>query len=77
MGVALKKDIVIRLPMPLYQKAKKICDGEYKTFTGFVRELILEKIGDRLTTQELAEGIKASHDFKAGKGVVWRKIKRG
>ena len=34
MGVALRKDIVVRLPMPLYQKAKKICDGEYKTFHG-------------------------------------------
>ena len=77
MGVALRKDIVIRLPMPLYQKAKKICDGEYKTFTGFIRELILENISERLTAQELAEGMKASQDFKAGKGVAWRKIKRG
>jgi hypothetical protein len=77
MGVALRKDIVVRLPMPLYQKAKKISDGEYKTFAGFIRELILEKVGDRLTSHEMAEGMKASHDFKAGKGVSWRKIKRG
>ena len=77
MGVALKKDIVVRLPMPLYQKAKRISDGEYKTFTGFIRELILEKVEDRLISHEVAEGMKASQDFKAGKGVAWRKIKRG
>ena len=77
MAVALRKDIVIRLPLPLYQQAKRISDGEYKTFAGFIRELILEKVGDRLTSDEVAEGVKASHDFKAGKGVAWRKIKRG
>ena len=77
MAVALRKDIVIRLPLPLYQQAKRISDGEYKTFAGFIRELILEKVGDRLTSYEVAEGMKASHDFKAGKGVAWRKIKRG
>jgi len=77
MGVALKKNIVVRLPMPLYQKAKRISDGEYKTFTGFIRELILEKVEDRLISHEVAEGMKASQDFKAGKGVAWRKIKRG
>lgn len=77
MSIALRKDIVVRLPMPLYKEAKKICDGEYKTFAGFIRELILEKVGDRLTLHEVAEGMKASHDFKSGKGVAWRKIKRG
>ena len=77
MGLALRKDIVVRLPMPLYHEAKKISDGEYKTFTGFIRELILEKVGDRLTSHEIAEGMKASQDFRAGKGVAWRKIKRG
>ncbi len=77
MTVALRKDIVVRLPMPLYQKAKKICDGEYKTFAGFIRELIVEKVGDRLTPHEIEEGLKASRDFKAGKGVTWRKVKRG
>ncbi len=77
MSVALKKDIIVRLPMPLYQKAKKISDGEYKTFTGFIRELIMEKVGDRLTSHETTEGMKSSHDFKAGKGVAWRSIKRG
>ena len=30
MGIALRKDIIVRLPMPLYQEAKKISDGEYK-----------------------------------------------
>ncbi len=77
MGTVLRKDIVVRLPMPLYQEAKKICDGEYKTFTGFVRELILEKVGDRLTPHEMADGIRASQEFKVGRGVAWRKIKRG
>ena len=77
MSVVLRKDIVVRLPMPLYQKTKKISDGEYKTFAGFIRELIVEKVGDRLSSQEVAEGMKASHEFKAGKGVAWRNIKRG
>jgi hypothetical protein len=77
MALALRKDILVRLPMPLYQKAKKISDGEYKTFAGFIRELIVEKVSDRLTPHEVEEGMKASHDFKAGKGVAWRKIRRG
>ncbi|MEI8012692.1 MAG: hypothetical protein WCI27_09495 [Candidatus Omnitrophota bacterium] len=77
MSIALRKDIVVRLPMPLYERAKEISDGEYKSFTGFIRDLIVEKVGDRLTSAEIADGMKASHDFKAGKGVAWRKIKRG
>ena len=77
MTVALRKNIVVRLPMPLYKRAKAISDGEYKTFAGFIRDLLLEKVGDRLTSEEESEGLKASHDFKAGKGVAWRKIKRG
>ena len=77
MGIALRKDIVIRLPIPLYQKAKKISAGEYKTFAGFIRELIMEKVSDRLTSHKAAEGMKASHDFKTGKGVAWRDVKRG
>jgi len=75
MSVALRKDIIVRLPMPLYRQAKEISDGEYKTFTGFIRELILEKVADRLTPHEVAEGTKARHDFKAGKGIAARKIK--
>ena len=77
MSIAIKKDIIIRLPMPLYQKAKKISDGEFKTFAGFIRDLIVEKIGDRLTQQEIEEATKSSSEFKAGKGTSWRKIKRG
>ncbi len=77
MSVALRKDIVVRLPMPLYLRAKAISDGEYKTFAGFIRDLLVEKVGDRLTPEEMAEGVQASADFKAGKGIAWRKIKRG
>lgn len=77
MSVALRKDIVVRLPLALYARAKTISDGEYKTFTGFIRDLIVEKVGDRLTSEEMIAGVKASADFKAGKGVAWRKLKRG
>ncbi|MBF0570201.1 MAG: hypothetical protein HQL18_05465 [Candidatus Omnitrophica bacterium] len=51
--------------------------NEHKTFAGFIREPIVEKVSDRLSDQEVAEATKASREFKAGHGVSWRKIKRG
>ena len=77
MAIALRKEVVVRLPMELYEKAKEMSDNEYKTFSGFIRGLIAEKVSDRLSDSEVAEAAKASREFRAGHGVSWRKIKRG
>ena len=77
MGIAINKEFLIKVPEGLYAKVKKVCDKEYKSMATLIRELLLEKIHDSLSKEELAMLEKSRKDFKEGKGIVWRSVKRG
>lgn len=77
MGIAINKEFLIKMPQDLYVKIKKICDKEYKSMPTLIRELLLEKIHDSLSKEELVMLEKSRKDFKAGKGISWRSVKRG
>ncbi|MCR4338149.1 MAG: hypothetical protein NUV91_10130 [Candidatus Omnitrophica bacterium] len=73
----MNKELLIRVPESLYLKAKKVCDREYKSMSALIRELLLEKIQDTLSIGELEMLDKSRKEFKEGKGVSWRSVKRG
>ncbi len=77
MAIVMNKDLLIRVPEPLYQQAKKVCRREYKSLSALVRELLLERIQERLSPQENVMLAKSRKEFKEGKGVSWRTVKRG
>lgn len=77
MPVMMNKELLIRMPSSLYNETVKLCKKRYMSISSFIRELIVEQIESSLTSQEekvVAEGEK---QYLKGKGVNWRKIKRG
>ena len=77
MGIAMNKEVLVRVPEGLYVKVKKLCGKEYKSISALIRELLLERINDSLTSKESAMLARSRQEFKEGKGVAWRKVKRG
>lgn len=77
MAITMDKELLIRLPSSLYQKVKTTCEQEYKSISSFVRDLLREEIEESLTEKELKILEQESADFHKGKGVEWRKVKRG
>ncbi|MFH1776513.1 MAG: ribbon-helix-helix protein, CopG family [Candidatus Omnitrophota bacterium] len=77
MAITMNKELLIRLPASLYEKIKCLCDREYKSISALVRELLLEKVDETLTSEEIAHIEKESKLFYKGKGANWRKVKRG
>jgi len=76
MAITMSKELLIRIPEPLYRRIKKICADEYKSMSAFVRELIKERIDEALSAEDLEDIQAARKDFKTGKSVSWRSIKR-
>jgi len=77
MVTAMDKQLMIRIPSPLYKKIRRISSREYKSMSALVRELLREKVEESLTKQEMMAIEKESKLFHKGKGTNWRKVKRG
>jgi len=77
MSLIMNKELLIRVPLSLYQRAKLLCEREYKSISALVRELLLEKLDDTLTRSETTSIEKARRAFSASKGTNWRNVKRG
>ena len=77
MANIMSKELLIRLPEPLYQRLKKMCASEYKSMSAFIRELLNERNEETLSFEELKNIQNARIEFKEGKTVSWRSIKRG
>lgn len=77
MSITMDKELLIRIPSSLYVRVKKLSNREYKSISALIRELLLERIEESLTEQELRLVEKESHDFHKGEGTNWRQVKRG
>ena len=53
MSIVMNKELLIRVPMSLYQKAKLLCEKEYKSLSALIRELLLERLNDTLMKSEM------------------------
>jgi Arc/MetJ-type ribon-helix-helix transcriptional regulator len=76
MAIIMSKELLIRLPEPLYRRVKQVCAHEYKSMSAFVRELLKERIDETMSSEDWEDIRAARKDFKAGKSVSWRSIKR-
>ena len=73
----MDKRIIVSLPMALYDDAKRIAKKSYISVSALIRASVLEKIKDEFTPEEM-NLIEGGHKtFRSGKGVDWRKVKRG
>jgi predicted DNA-binding protein len=77
MAITMNKELLIRMPAPLYNQVKKMCERRYKSLSAFVRELLIERLEDSLTAKELKEITEGEKEHLKGKGVNWRTVKRG
>ena len=77
MAVVMSKELLIRLPEPLYQSLMKMCASEYKSMFALVRELLSKRMEATLSQEDWKDIKDVRSQFKAGKTVSWRSIKRG
>ncbi len=74
---SMDKTFLIHLPSELYENMKKVAAKKYKSVSELVRESVLEKIEEEFTSEDMVLIEKGRKSFHAGKGLNWRKIKRG
>ena len=77
MAIIMSKELLIRIPEPLYRRVKKVCAYEYRSMSAFVRELLKERVDEMLSSEDWDDIHAARKEFKAGKSISWRSIKRG
>ena len=77
MSVTMNKEILIRMPPPLYNQTIKLCKKRYMSVSSFIRELIIEQVESSLTAAEEKIVAEGERHYLKGKGANWRKIKRG
>ncbi|MBF0510720.1 MAG: ribbon-helix-helix protein, CopG family [Candidatus Omnitrophica bacterium] len=77
MSIIMSKELLIRIPEPLYRRVKKVCADEYKSMSAFVRELLKERVDEVLSSEDWDDINIARKEFKTKKSVSWRSIKRG
>ena len=77
MSVTMNKELLIRMPSSLYEETTKLCKKRYTSISSFIRELIVEQIENSLTPAEEKIVAQNERQYHKGKGVNWRKVKRG
>ena len=76
MSVIMNKELLIRMPAVLYKRTKKLCEKEYKSMSALIRELVMERLDETLSSSEARIVEKESKAFSEGKGKDLRKVKR-
>lgn len=77
MSVTMNKGLLIRMPSSLYEETVKLCKKRYVSISSFIRGLIVEQIEGSLTSEEEKVITEAERQYLKGKGINWRKIRRG
>jgi predicted DNA-binding protein len=76
MAITMSKELLIRIPEPLYHRVKEVCAEEYKSMSAFVRELLKERVDEVLSSEDWDDIHAARKELKVGKSVSWRSVKR-
>ena len=77
MSITMNKELLIRMPVSLYEQAARLCKARYKSLSAFIRDLITEQIENSLTSDEERIVRLGERQYHKNKGVNWRKVKRG
>jgi predicted DNA-binding protein len=64
MAITMSKELLIRIPAPLYRRVKKVCANEYKSMSAFVRELLKERVDEALSLKDWDDIRAARNEFK-------------
>ncbi|MFA5145064.1 MAG: hypothetical protein WC723_03550 [Candidatus Omnitrophota bacterium] len=73
----MNKELLIRMPSSLYEQTIKLSRKRYMTISSFIRELIIEQVESSLSAEEEKIVAQAERQYLKGRGVNWRKVKRG
>jgi metal-responsive CopG/Arc/MetJ family transcriptional regulator len=73
----MTKRILVNLPAKLYRNLKILAKMEYKSVSGIIRESIVDKLNSEFSPNEMNIIEKGRSEYREGKGVKWRSIKRG
>jgi len=77
MSAMMNKELLIRMPSSLYEQTIKLSRKRYMTISSFIRELIIEQVESSLSAEEEKIVAQAERQYLKGRGVNWRKVKRG
>jgi Arc/MetJ-type ribon-helix-helix transcriptional regulator len=77
MSISMSKELLIRIPEPLYARIKAVSGREYKSMSAFVRDALKERLDEMLTDEDRADIQAARKELQKGRTVAWRSIKRG
>jgi hypothetical protein len=77
MAVMMNKELLIRMPSSLYKETLKLCKKRYISISSFIRELLIERLESSLTAEEEKIVAAGERQYLKGKGINWRRVKRG
>ncbi len=72
----MNKRILVSLPEQIYQELKKLAKSEYKSISGLIRESVLDRLDEKFSKGEWDLIEKGRNEFRQGRGVNWRSVKR-
>ena len=73
----MTRRILVNLPGKIYNDLKQLAKAEYKSISGIIRESVIDRLGERFSKSEMDLIEKGRSDYRRGKGVNWRSVKRG
>ena len=72
----MTKRILINLPGKLYEDLKCLAKAQYKSISGVIRESIMTTLQNEFSKSEMDLIEKGRSEYRRGKGVHWRSVKR-
>jgi len=73
----MNKELLVRMPSSLYEEIAKLCKKRYMSISSFIRELLIEQVEGSLTAEEGKIVAEGERQYLKGKGINWRKVRRG
>ena len=73
----MTRRILVNLPGKMYENLKALAKSEYKSISGVIRESIFDKLQKEFSKNEMELIEKGRDEYRQGKGVHWRSVKRG
>ena len=73
----MTRRILVNLPGKIYEDLKHLAKAEYKSISGIIRESVIDRLEDKFSKSEMDLIEKGRSEYRQGKGVNWRSVKRG
>ena len=77
MSITMNKELLVRMQSSLYEEIAKLCKKRYMSISSFIRELLIEQVEGSLTAEEGKIVAEGERQYLKGKGINWRKVRRG